>query len=226
MKRKIIIIITLGIFLTFLIYQNNKKEEITLVVLGDGMATGMTPYGVEGYNYNDYLKDYLEQQKKLKNYNNDFSKNNQTTKELLQSIEQNEYAEKRDMTIQQILSKAKIITIGIGVEELNNNRDKQKSTGKMIQTYQENMEKIMEYLRNFNNHKIYLLGIYLKEEEEKEETINTFLKDLSQKYQLEFIDISELQKEKNKYFLNNSYYLNYKGHQKIFEKIINTNPLK
>ena len=58
-------IVVLVIFLTYLFFNDNR---INYVVLGDSVAAGVNPYGGVGYSYSDYIKDYLCDKGKLKEY--------------------------------------------------------------------------------------------------------------------------------------------------------------
>ena len=61
MKKRIIMVVILGAFLSIVIYFFTRNDEVTLVSLGDGLSLGMTPYGIEGISFNDYLmSDYNE----------------------------------------------------------------------------------------------------------------------------------------------------------------------
>ena len=68
MKKKILLIAMLGTILSFVIYFYTKSDKITLVTLGDGLSMGMTPYNIEGYSFNDYLKEDYKLKHKLKKY--------------------------------------------------------------------------------------------------------------------------------------------------------------
>ncbi len=223
MKKKLCIIILIGIFFTFFIYQKNKNTDIYFITLGDGLSSGMTPYNVEGYNYNDYVRDYLESEHKLEEFISAFSQENQTVENLITKIEDNYKLEEKNITIQQAIAKSKLITIGIGIDELANSSLKQNIPTKEIEDYKKDMEKLIRLTRNFNDGKIVLIGIYKAYNIEDEEVIeiNNFLKKLSETYQLEFIDISDVINHSNYFLQNESYYMNYKGHKDIANKIIN-----
>lgn len=221
MKKKLLIIIIFGTICTFLIYNFNKKDKITLLALGDGLASGMTAYHVDGYNYNDYIRDELEKRNVLEDYISNFTEVDQTIENLITSIENNYYQEEIDLTIQQALAKAKIITIGIGIDELANKSLKQVLPSKEIEDYKKDVEKLLNLIRNFNDGKIFLLGIY-KAYNLKEETvvdINQSLKSIAQNNRAIFIDIADLINNREFFLLDNSYYLNYKGHKEIASKI-------
>ena len=61
MKKIILLTIIIGAISTFLIYKNFYHEDMNIVALGDGIALGETAFNVQGYSYNDYLKDYYEE---------------------------------------------------------------------------------------------------------------------------------------------------------------------
>ena len=52
----------------FLIYNRTYTLKINYVALGDSVAAGRNPYGVDDYGYTDYVKDYLQKNDKLNNY--------------------------------------------------------------------------------------------------------------------------------------------------------------
>jgi len=222
MKKKILLIILIGIVFTFWIYKKNQNHNIYFVSLGDGLASGMTAYNVEGYNYNDYLRDYLESEKKLEQYISNFSEVDQTIENLITSIENNYKLEETNLTIQQALAKAKLITIGIGMDELTNLSLKQNIPTKEIEDYKNDMQKLLKLIRNFNDGKIFLLSIYKGYNIQEDELIdiNDSLKNLANNYQATFIDISDMADHPDFFLLNESYYINYKGHKEIAKRII------
>lgn len=222
MKKKIIIIILLGVIGTFFIYNENKQEKIYFLSLGDGLASGMTAYHIEGYNYNDYLRDELEQQSKLEKYIPEFSEEDQSVENLITRIENNYKSEELNLTIQQALSKSKIITIGIGLDELANTSIYHRLLSKEKEDYKKDMTKLIQLIRSFNEGKIFLLGIYKAYNLNMEDVdeINRFLKELAENNKIIYVDIANLSENADYFLLNNSYYLNYKGHKEIFNRII------
>lgn len=224
MKKKIIFIILIGIIITFIIYNQNKNQDIYFMTLGDGLSTGMTAYNVEGYSYNDYIRDYLESEQKLEKYITGFSKTNQTVENLITSIENNYQLEETNLPIQQALAKSELITIGIGMDELANISLKTNIPTKEIEDYKKDMDHLLKLIRNFNDKKIYLLSLYkgYNISEEELNDMNSFLKQISEKYHLIYIDIQNITENPQYFLLNNSYYLNYKGHNEIANRIIST----
>lgn len=72
MKKKRLLVMLVVLFVVSIgvlsIYKITYEEEFNYVVLGDSLAAGRNPYGVEDYGYTDYVRDYLHQEKKLKSY--------------------------------------------------------------------------------------------------------------------------------------------------------------
>mgnify|MGYP003307933840 CR=1 FL=1 len=126
MKKKIILTILLGAVITYFIYQKFYHEETNIVTLGDSISLGMTPYNVEGYSFNDYLKDIYENNN-LEEYITEFSSINETTETLLLKI-QNNYTLESLKFIEENINNPKIVGIGeIGLDYywVKDNKDKQ-----------------------------------------------------------------------------------------------------
>lgn len=219
MKKKIIFTIVMGVIAAFLIYKTTYKEEMNILALGDSLALGMTAYNVEGYSFNDYLKDYYEKNSVLREYIKEFSSENETTTSLLEKIDNNQYLANVNMTIQQAITDAKIITIALGMDELNN---KKTLKSKDIDTYITNIKKLLTRLRIYNQNEILLISLYpsSKIKSSTIEEINTNLSQFASEQNVKFIDITTIIKHNEFFFIPTSYYLNYKGHQYINELLI------
>lgn len=221
MRKKIILIIVMGIILTFFIYQHNKDDKIYLLSLGDGIASGMTAYHVEGYNYNDYLRDSLEKNNQLKQYVHEFSKSEMSIENLITCIENNYVLEETNLTIQQALAKADITTIAIGMDELATLSLKQNILNREREEFKKDMEQLLKLICNFNEGKMFLIGLYkaYNIEDSTIDELNHYLKELSQQYSITYIDSSDLINNPEYFLLDTSYYLSYKGHQELFKRI-------
>ena len=53
MKKKLILITLIGGILSIIIYVFTQNNEITIMSIGDGLSSGETPYGIEGYSFNE-----------------------------------------------------------------------------------------------------------------------------------------------------------------------------
>ena len=220
MKKHIIITIIIGIISAFIIYKLTYQEQMNILVLGDSLSLGMTAYNVEGYSYNDYLKDYFEENSILREYIPNFSSIDETTNSMLLKITNNSKLKSSNLTIQQAISKAKIITVHLGMDELNN---KQIIKTKQIDNYLNNMEKIIKQIRFFNQKQIFIISLYQtnKISLEQVEIINKALNQIAIENNCTFINISNIINKKEYYFNPKNYHLNYKGHKYISEQIIN-----
>ena len=222
MKKQIILTIFIGILMAFIIYKITYHEEMNFLALGDGISLGLTAYNVKGYSYNDYLKDYFEDNTILREYIPDFASIDETSKSLLNKISNNEQLANNNLTIQQAISKAKIITISLGMDELNNIKTLK---SKNISEYLINMEKIIKMIRNINkNNQIIITSLYETSKLSKDNVlkINNELQNICEKYKLNYVDITSVILHKEYYMLPNNYYLNYKGHQFISELVKNS----
>ncbi len=219
LRKKIISIIIISIIITYLIYVFFLDKRINIVSIGDGVSSGETSYNIKGISYNDYLKDYYEDIKKIKNYNNKYSYKDNTLNDLINNFNNNERN-----NIKQVIHDASILTIGIGEEELV----------KLVMTNNFNKDSIEKFLNNYDillksiskvtDAKIVLLSFYENYYLTKRDIIilNSNLANLAQKYNCYFININDLLLNKDYFFSSKDYYFNYKAHKEIATMIINT----
>lgn len=218
MKKKIIIITILGVIFSFLIYFYTRNDNLNIVALGDSIALGMTPYNIEGYSYNDYLKEEYKDKHKLNKYY-EFTGSGKTVKELIYEIKENKSITIKNETIeiQRAINEADILTISIGMDELSED----KITKNIINDYEEDITELLNLIKKLNNNKVIILGLYTIKTEEllNINKINAFIKDKATLNNFIFIDINS-SLNKDEYFFNkDSYYINYLGHKEIYTKI-------
>ncbi len=218
MKKQIIFTIISGVILAFFIYKITYHEEMNFVSLGDGVSLGFTAYNVKGYSFNDYLKDYFLDCTVLSDYIFEFSSVDETSKSLLNKLSNNETLGNSSLSIQQAISKASVITLSLGMDELNNLKSLKTRD---IDIYLSNVDKIINIIRNINKKQIFLLSLYESNKLSGDvvEKTNKRLEEIASKYQVVFVDITGVFDNKSFYLMPNSYYLNYKGHQFISELI-------
>lgn len=222
MKKKIILILLVGSILTILIYYFNKDtSKVNFLALGDGLSTGMTPYHVEGYDFNDYLVEYLNENNNLENYYKSFNETDETINNLLTKIRMNIESLDKKIKIKQAIKEADLITIAIGMDELNNYASKNNLGSTKIKGYLKKYEELLKIVTNLNDKKKIIVGLYSTNRinQTKINKINDELNKLAQKYKLEFIDIAEITKNLEYFSLPNNYYLNYQGQEFIYLKI-------
>lgn len=218
MKKKILLIALLGSIISIIIYFYTRKDEINIVALGDGVSIGMTPYNIEGYSYNDYLKRYYEDIHKLNKYY-EFGSFGKTVKELIYEIKENKSKSFKDskVEIQRAINEADILTISIGMDELSED----KITKQIILDYEDDIKELLSMIKMLNNKKVYVLGLYTIKTEELDsiEKLNAIIRTESENNNFTFIDISTIINKKEYYLDNKSYYINYQGHMAIYNEI-------
>ncbi len=218
MKKKIIIITLLGSILSIIIYFYTRKEEINIVSLGDGISIGMTPYNIEGYSYNDYLKNTYDNIHKLNKYY-EFGSFGKTARELIYEIKENKTKSFKEdkIEIQRAINEADILTISIGMDELSED----KITKQMILEYEDDIKELFSMINTSLLFNIFIIGLYTikKEELASIERLNAILREEAINNNFIFIDITNIVNKKEYYLDSKSYYINYQGHLAIYNEI-------
>lgn len=220
MKKILTIIIVL--LAVFLIYLGFKDKEIYYFSMGDSLANGINSYNAKDYGYADYIKDRLE----IKKYES-FTNNNKRSIDFVKDIEDN--IKINGKNIQNILIKADIITLSVGMNDLFSNVtfNNDFSVNDLYMKFEEvmvDLENLFKLLRTYSKEDIIYIGIYncLKENSLDEFFIyaNEQLKKLCDNYKITYLDIYN-EFNDSTYFDNpNSYFPNKAGYKLISSKII------
>ena len=220
MKRryKLLIIILISSVFTYIIFFINRSNKISLVAIGDGISSGETSFNIDGVSYNDYLKDYFYNKNLLKKFNNNYSYKNYKLKDILNDVNNN------SNKINQILHYADIITISFGEEELTKLAITKDLDLNYIKEFIDNYDKLLNIIKNISDSKIILVGLYENSylDNSKIIIINSELSNIANKYNITFINISDLLLDKDYYVSKDNFYFNYKGHKEIAKLIINS----
>ena len=218
MKKKIITIALLGAILSVIIYFFTQNSEITIVSIGDGISSGMTSYGIEGYSFNDYLKEDYRTKHELKEYIK-YAIPNKTVKELIYEIKENKSIVKKEeqIEIKQAINKADILTIAIGMDELANI----KITNQIKNEYLHDLEELLSMIKMLNGKKVIILSLYSwgKNDLLTIEKLNAGIRDIALSNGFLFVDINKILMNKDYYLSTDSYYINYLGHKSIYEEL-------
>ncbi len=222
MKKKLFILCILSTIICIIIYLYTKSNDVTLVSIGDSLSLGMTSYGIEGYSFNDYLHNYYVANHKLKRYIPTFAKPNQTIKDLIYEIKENKTLTLKNekINIQHAINDADILTIAIGMDELNIS----KINSSYRQEFQTNFQELLSMIKMLNQKKVIVLGLYTahKYDAYTIERLNAIIRDLTLSNNFIFLDINNILANKEYYLSNESYHLNYLGHKAIYQEIIKT----
>lgn len=224
MKYKIGVIILMGVILTSIIYFQTTEDKLNVLALGDGISTGMTIYHVEGYDYNEYLTEMLNEENNLGNYYRYFNEVDETASNLVTKINNNITSIDKKIKLKQAIKEADMITISLGMDELNNYAKKNTLGSTKINGFLNKYEEVLNSLRKLNDKKIYVIGIYSSTlvNQSKASKINQELEKICQKYNLIFINIEDIVEHKEFFLQKNNYYPNYKGQEYIYNKIKET----
>ena len=219
MKRryKLLLIILIGAIITFFININTKKDELNLVALGDSFCLGYIDNKTQGISFNDYLKERLI----VDNYNNEFCKRNLTIDNLLNMLDKNTLGIKSNIPIQQVINNADILTLAIGIDEINyyamySNVNKD--------SFIDNYNKLIKYIRSFYNNRITIISLYPFNGIDKNTIldINNGIKRIAMDNNAEYIDIFAYALNKDYFYNNKTIYLNYRAHKNIAKTINNS----
>lgn len=183
-KRIFVILI---ILITILIYYKFENKKINYV------AINIT----EKDNYSDY---FVKNIKKLGKFNK-ILETKMSSEELLEDIDNNiEILE--NVTIQNIINSASIITIMLNPNEIYNAK-----TYNELEIIINNINQILFKIRKISNAKIYFLGFYNiydnKEIDNKIIYTNSKIENLCKKYKIDYIDLYNVLKNRKYLFYIN-----------------------
>lgn len=222
--KKILFILIL--FLScYIIYNLTTDNKINYLTIGDFLSEGLNVYGIKQYGYSDYVKDYFEYSDRLKSYDNSFVEGDYRITDLIRMIKYNETknVNGREVSINQLLKQADIITLSIGMNDLyyklNINND---NVYNYMNGLLNDMEKLLGYINRFNHKKVFILGYYnVGVEQDSINYINTKLKYIVTNEGFEYVDLANFFDNNPNYFDNSDSFIpNNEGYLKISKIII------
>ena len=194
MKIKMILFLILTILFIFLINLSNTDNQIYYVNIDT----------TKELKFNKNLSNNLKKQKKLEKYVNYFSKKDYRTTDLINDIEEN--IKINDQNIQNALIKSDILTLYVGINDINykiGNNNKEELYEYTDQVL-DDIEKLLKLIRIYSKEKIYLIGyqnnIGISYSEYFNYT-NKRLKSICEEYNVNFINIDK-KEDINKIILN------------------------
>ena len=184
MKIKTILFLIIMTLFIFIIYLTNKDNEIYYVNIDS----------TNNNNYNKIIKNNYQKKKKLEKYINDFSKEDYRTTDLIRDIKDNIKLNK--ITIQNALIKSDILTLNIGINDINykiDNTNKEELYNYTDQILVD-IEELLKLIRSYSKEKIYYIGIKNNKGisyNDYFEYTNKRLKSICDEYNIYFIDINK-----------------------------------
>ena len=184
LKRIFVILI---ILITILIYYKFENKKINYV------AINIT----EKENYSDY---FVKNIKNLGKFNK-ILETKMSSEEILEDIDNNIEIDE-NITIQNIINSASIITIMLNPNEIYNTK-----TYNELEIIINNINQILSKIRKISNAKIYFLGFYNiydnKEIDNKIIYTNSKIENLCKKYKIDYIDLYNVLKNRKYLFYIN-----------------------
>lgn len=200
MKIKAIVFLILVSLLIFLINYKNIDNEIYYVNIDS----------TNNLNYNKNIEKYLKERKKLEKSVNQFSKQDYRTTDLIKDIKENK--KEQNQTIQNALIKADILTIYIGINDINykiENTNKEELYNYTDQVL-DDIDELLMLIRKYCKEKIYVIG-YKNEQgisyNEYFNYTNKRLNEICKEYDIKYIEINnqEIDETVTKTIIKNIY---------------------
>lgn len=220
--KKVFLILTLFLSCYF-IYTKTEENKKNYLVIGDAISKGINEYGISSYGYSDFIKDYLDENKLLKNYNNTFTNIDYKTSDIVNILKYNQ--KKNNYNLNRLVKEADIITMSLGIQEIYYKLNKNNQN---IYTYIDNIIKdynqILNYINKFHHEKVYILGYYNVTGTNNDifNYANYKLEELTKKYNYNYVDLSQILDNNPTYIsqIDENYMPNIKGYQKISQIIV------
>lgn len=242
-KKKLFMLLSLLLVVfvvSFGIYKTTYKEEFNYVALGDSLAAGRNPYGVDDYGYTDYIRDFLKRENKLQSYysyavsgykiddvKNDILYGKSTTNN------------NESINIKKALRESDLVTISIGANDilskinLSNLSNSLQDVNTMMSYLDEALTKINELItliKQYAKRDIIVIGYYnpLPSLEQYEIAIDTIISYVDMEYSslcekrgVHYVQISDDMKMHNDYLPNpNDIHPGREGYKVISDEVI------
>lgn len=222
--KKAILILCICISCYF-IYNLTEDNTLYYLNIGDGIAMGINDNNALSEGYSIKLKNYLEKTNHLEDYNDSFTNKDYRITDVLRSIKYHDkiVINDNEATINELLKKADIITISLGMNELyyklllNND-----NIYSYVDAMMEDMKLLLKEVDRYNHKKVFVLGYYntLDTNNDIFTYVNYSLKDIVEQQGFDFISVDNVVDNNNKFIEKGNFYLNNDGYDKIFEIIV------
>lgn len=224
MFKKILLLVIL--IITFIISTSFTNDKLSYITIGDGLSKGINYNNYQTIGYSDYIADYLKKNNKLNNYSKDFTNENNRITDIINEINNNTSI--NNITIQETIKKADILTISVGMNEIIYKYNDKINSGYMYEYIDDlinDLEILLNKITKLNKNKIFLLSLYNpKENKELDKYIkytNNKIINLLNNYNITYIDTYKIfNNNKHLIYNKNNYYPNQDGYKLIAKEII------
>ena len=214
---KKIIFTILVVLITFLIYFFNRSEKTYYLALGDYLSYGINNFNNVNNSYSDNLKEHYKEN--LDNYVNYSTYDDYRVMDLINDINYNKSIiyDDKEYKLQNLLIKANIITISIGMNDLIYKSKIEYNLYEYTDELINDIESLLILIRKYNKDEIYFLSFYnVINNQSLVQYANKRLEIICSKNKIKFVDISLL----NNYIIKGTY-PNNDGYTYITNQILN-----
>lgn len=225
--KKLLLILVIAITV-FLIYLFNIDNKVYYLSIDSNIIDSE-----ENSNYIESVENYLLSNKKLEKTVSTFSKNNYLVNDLISDIKNNKKitVNNKNITLKNALIKADLLTLSIGMNEINN---KLITSNSLIQyTYIDNLlidiDNLLSLIREYCKEDIFIIGVYYPDTKYQKDLIELYsyyneeYKKLAEKYNIKYIDLYNVFLENQEYLSQtNNFMPSLKGYKYISDQIIIT----
>lgn len=232
MKKIFKIVISFFIIVCFfigVITLKNKEDYSYYLVMGDYISKKQVIDDSEVNSFSFFVGKYLKEERVVNEVNDNYLKNNMTSKKMLEMIEKDSYVE--NSSLSDLIKKSKYITLTLGINDLINQikydskknmlvYDKDVISNK-IEIFKHNYHEIVEAIKDINKDvKIIHVGCYkIYGDDYISESLNSVISEVSREYNDYHIDNTDIE---DKYVFNdNELYLTSLGQEIISKRVIN-----
>ena len=203
----------------FFIYRHFDNHHINYVALGNELNYSIN--SVKSNNYNDLVKEYLINSKKIGTFNNYFKSN--TISKLVDDIKINRTirVDSNDYYLKRLLRESDFVIVNIGEEELAYNYDiyDMEKNKVIFNNMYHDIIKLITTIKRYAKGKVLFLGYYNPTNyydarvDEFFYNVDLKLSSLMVKNDIIYIDLYEI--IKSNHYKEKNYYINTKGQEKI-----------
>lgn len=187
--KKIIFFVLVFLAVLF-IYSLNAKEKIYYASLGDYLSYGINNFNKVNNSYSNNIKKYYKNS--LSNYINYSNEIDYRVIDLINDINYNKIIKykNKEYKLQNVLVKANLITLSIGMNDITNKRN---ITYDYLDDILRDIDDLFKIMRKYNKDKIYFLGFYdVINNKEIIEYANKRIEKICIKYKINYVDIEKL----------------------------------
>lgn len=195
MKFKALLVLTITIFIVFIIYLSNIDNKIYYLTLGDYLVANHSED-----SYTNLIKKDLQKKRKLETYVTGFNRDSARITDLLNDIESNKkiMIKDKEKTLKNALIKADLTIVSVGSNdlfyELETHPKLTESLYDKVDQILEDSRKLYTLLRKYCKEDIFVTGFYNPYDVEYDELVeyaNTKLEKILKEEDITYINIQK-----------------------------------